>query len=127
MAKPIRILVTGSREWRDHQAIYEALLWLVTDSEYAGRPVTVVHGGARGADRIAAELARELGLRVEEHPADWDAYGKAAGHRRNAEMVALGADAALAFPIGPSLGTRGCIALCRKAGIPVSIHEGEPS
>lgn len=82
----------------------------------------LVHGGARGADTIAAQEFVELfGLRgtVEVHEAEWVTYGRYAGPRRNAEMVALGADVCLAFPLGASHGTRGCMALAEAAGIPV--------
>lgn len=113
------VLVTGSRAWTDRDTIRQALF----NAEPIG---TVIHGGARGADRIADELAAELGYSVEIYPADWDRYGKAAGHRRNAEMVATKPDVVLAFPIGLSPGTRGCIELARRAGIPVRIYEGTP-
>lgn len=46
------------------------------------------------ADLIAASVAHEMGWEIVESapgvrgfPADWDAYGKSAGHIRNAEMV----------------------------------------
>jgi hypothetical protein len=77
----------------------------------------VVHGGARGADALVDEIARNWGWTPEVHPADWDLYGRSAGHRRNAEMVALGADVCLAFPLGVSSGTRGCMRLAASAGI----------
>lgn len=124
----VRLLVTGSRLWSDKRAIAGALSWavgcfpdLLAPGEHGlellrGR-VTVVHGGARGADALAGRIAAAWGMRVEVHPADWDRWGRSAGHRRNAEMVALGADLCLAFPIGASRGTRGCMELARKAGI----------
>lgn len=120
----MRILITGSRDYTDRDTIRQALMRAGRDARVHPQSVTVVHGGARGADRIAGELAREFGCMVEVHRADWDRYGKAAGHRRNAEMVALGADVCLAFPLGESRGTRGCVALAEKAGIRVVVHEG---
>lgn len=77
----------------------------------------MVHGGARGADALADEIARHWGWTPEAHPADWDCFGRSAGHRRNTEMVALGADVCLAFPLGESRGTRGCMRLAAIAGI----------
>ena len=44
------------------------------------------------------------------------------GHVRNHHMVSLGADLCLAFPLGESRGTRGCMAAAHKAGIPVRNH-----
>lgn len=86
-----------------------------------------MHGGARGADTLASVEAKQWGFNVEVHPADWRSHGKAAGHRRNAEMVKLGADVCLAFPLGESRGTRGCMRLAEAAGIPVKVYEGATS
>jgi hypothetical protein len=113
-----RILVTGSR---DFDSEYEMRFWLnravqfyVEDGDTA--PI-LVHGGARGADSIADKVWRALGYPVEVHPANWDAYGKSAGYRRNAEMAKLGADLCLAFPIGESKGTRMMMDLANQYGI----------
>lgn len=84
--------------------------------------MTLIHGGARGADTIAGDEWRAL---VGDRPsivvylADWERYGKSAGYRRNAEMVKAGADVCLAFPLGESRGTRMCMRLAEEAGIPV--------
>lgn len=120
----MRILITGSREWTDRDLIREAIIFAAQTAGAHPQETTIVHGGARGADTIAKEIGKQFGCQVEGHAADWATYRKAAGHRRNAEMVALGADACLAFPIGKSPGTRGCVALCEKAGIPITIYEG---
>lgn len=113
-----RVLVTGSRNWADREAIFNALLdqW-----EQSGGEMAVIHGGARGADQIAHRwaTATEMGVSVEVHPADWDRHGKAAGFIRNQQMVDAGADVCLAFPLGESPGTRHCMKAAEKAGIPV--------
>lgn len=116
----MRILVTGSRDWADRALIRSALLGHVWITR-ALNPV-LVHGGARGADTLAAqEFAELFGHRgtVEVHEADWDQYGRLAGPFRNRDMVALGADLCLAFPLGESRGTRNCMRLAEEAGIPV--------
>lgn len=112
-----RILVTGSRNWTDAAAIHAAL------SEHASPGDTLVHGACPdGADPIAAAYWRSRGP-MEPHPAKWRTYGRSAGPIRNAEMVALGADVMLAFPLGESRGTRGCIAMAQDAGITVHVFE----
>ncbi|HEY2763334.1 MAG TPA: DUF2493 domain-containing protein [Pseudonocardiaceae bacterium] len=115
----LRVLITGSREWRDRDVIRQALLSIASVHGIPARNVTVVHGAARGADSIAAEIAAQLGMVVEPHPADWKTHGKAAGVIRNAEMVCLGAGVCLAFPLGRSVGTQDCMRRARKAGITV--------
>lgn len=96
----MRVLVTGSRDWTEPSVIFDALV-----GETATMIDVIVHGACpTGADAMADYWAKIYGFRVERHPADWEKFGKAAGFKRNAEMVALGADVCLAF-IGP----------CRKA------------
>lgn len=129
---PLRILVTGSRDFGDHLAIQHALMDVLI-TKATSEPPVLVHGGCpTGADWIADQLWHEWRMSgmnlatAEVHPADWKRRGRAAGPVRNAEMVAAGADVVLAFPLGPSPGTRGCVRLARAAGIPVIIHEGGP-
>lgn len=113
----MRVLVTGSRQWNDARAIMDRL------ADYP--PGTVlVHGDARGADRMAQRIGQDLGLVDEPHPADWTQYGKAAGRIRNAEMVRAGADICIAFPLPDSVGTWDCVRRAKTAGIPVEVVLG---
>ena len=110
----MRILVTGSRDWDDVETIRDAL-WECGDP----MDLILVHGGAPGADSIADAEARRTGWEyIEVHPADWDKHGKKAGFIRNAEMVALGATACLAFIKNNSKGATMTADLAEKAGIP---------
>jgi hypothetical protein len=93
----MRILITGSRGWKDRAAIHLTLTEAV-GLHGPGYPVTVVSGACpMGADRLCEEEAERNGWTVERHPADWDARGRSAGFRRNKHMVDLGADLCLAF------------------------------
>ena len=118
----LRVLVTGGRDWvkKHHRlAIYSVLIVLRT--EFDGSSFVLVHGGARGADTVAAEIASLWGWTIECYPADWKTHGKAAGPIRNSEMVADGADCCLAFLSPESKGTRDCIRKVKKAAIPICI------
>jgi hypothetical protein len=85
------------------------------------RGSTVVHGGARGADRIAGELAQALGLEERVFLPDWSSYGKRAGMIRNLAMLDLVPDIVLAFWDGASTGTGHTIGEARRRGIPVDV------
>lgn len=111
----MRILVTGSRNWDDLEKMIEAI---APYDDCQGRHV-LIHGAARGADTMAANIASSLGWDVESYPADWDKHGRSAGPIRNQQMVDLGADICLAFPLGESRGTRHCMKIAEKAGIKV--------
>jgi YspA, cpYpsA-related SLOG family len=121
MRQPFRLLVTGSRTWHDVRVIERALA-VILDRHPEG--VLQVHGACpRGADTIAAAYAvRTPGYRTEAHPADWARYGRAAGYRRNAEMIALGADGCAAFIRTASPGSTDTVRQARAAGIPVWLH-----
>jgi hypothetical protein len=80
---------------------------------------TLIHGNARGADTMAAEIATALKMNVETYPARWDIYGRGAGPIRNQEMVDSGAGICLAFLVPGSIGTADCVKRAEKAGIPV--------
>lgn len=115
-----RLLITGSRYFNDADLMHTAIRDAVSTLRGFGfNHVVLVHGGARGADMLAAHIGRSMGLEIEAHPARWDVYGKAAGPVRNREMVELGADLMLAFPVGESRGTRGCMQLAREKGCAV--------
>lgn len=111
MKARLRALVTGSREYTDHRQIHDVLRRLAPGS-------IVVHGGAKGADRLCRDTALGLGLTVEEHLPDWKGLGRSAGFKRNALMVKLGADRCYAFFSNPeSKGTQHTVDLAIKAGI----------
>lgn len=113
--RELRILVTGSRTLTDANLVARVL---ERAADGAGS-VTLVHGGARGADALAERYGRARGWSIERHNADWERFGKAAGMIRNSEMVRRGADVCVAFPVGESRGTRHAMRLAGRAGIPV--------
>ncbi|MFI1562164.1 DUF2493 domain-containing protein [Streptomyces sp. NPDC020490] len=117
--KPYRVLVTGSRDWDDVEAIWQAMNQTVRDAG-TGREIVVVHGACpRGADWHADRWARLADVKTERHPANWQINGKRAGFIRNAHMVNLGADICLAFIRNGSRGASHTAALAEQAGIPV--------
>lgn len=121
----MRIIVCGSRHWDDGDRIENVLAW------YAKRgPVTVVHGDAPGADRLAGRAARKLGLSVEAHPAEWDKYGRRAGPIRNRKMLESGVDLVLAFKNGFDRtfwtgGTEHMVSIALEQLVPVVVRDSE--
>jgi YspA, cpYpsA-related SLOG family len=111
----LRVLVCGSRTWDDADEIRKVL-------ERFGRETTIVHGGARGADTIAAGVAHALGMQVEEYPADFELHGRPAGIIRNIEMIETEPDLVVAFWDGVSTGTKHTLSLAKKNRIPIEIH-----
>lgn len=110
----MRIIVTGGRDYTDAQTVARTLT--AYQAKHPG-PHTLVHGGATGADTMAAAVAHTLGWEVEVHYADWELHGRGAGPIRNQKMADTGADGLIAFPGGR--GTANMIGCARRAGIPV--------
>jgi hypothetical protein len=96
-AGPVRVLVTGSRDWSDRGILRAALDQLLAEHG----PTTVVHGACPpNADALADQWAHDTaptGVLAERHPADWRPHGRSAGFIRYAAIVAAGADLVLAF------------------------------
>lgn len=132
--QPLRLLVTGSRGWPEFKEtleVVEGALWdWLIDHEHTSAhpldplPVLVVGDCKTGVDHIAERFWRSMGLPVERHRANWTAYGRSAGPKRNREMVESGVDSCLAFPRGMSRGTRGCLQIAVQAGVPSQVFEG---
>lgn len=114
------ILACGSRDYANEVAVYSTLAQCLAEYPRGGFP-TVLHGAARGADRLAGRIAQALGFPVEAMPADWDAHGKAAGYIRNLAMLDRGPDLVLAFWDGTSRGTAHTVSVARERGIPVRV------
>lgn len=107
----MRVIVCGGRDYDDETTVIEVL------SALDPTAVTIVHGAARGADKLAASVARGFGHYVQPYPADWKRHGKAAGPIRNQQMLDAGADLVIAFPGGR--GTAHMVEIARAAGVPV--------
>jgi SLOG family YspA-like protein len=119
----MRLLVCGSRTWTDRARLRQVLDQVV--AEHSDGQVVLIEGDARGADRLAGQLARERGWRLEHYPADWTRQGRAAGFQRNARMLQQGRpDLVVAFTVGPlheSRGTADMVRRARAAGVPVHL------
>lgn len=140
--KEFRVLVTGSRDWTDNALIEQALdgaLTLLQVPVTMQHTVILIHGDAKGLDTKAEMAALRRGWKIEGYPAQWTKHSdvcpqwhtgadscKMAGHRRNHEMIALGADLVIAFPMGEeksghSKGTWGCARAAKDAGLPLVV------
>lgn len=130
-----RLLVTGSRTWEDAHLIRVALRAAAVSLGVPTWEITLVHGGARGADLLAGQVGHRMSMRIEVHEADWRRctqdclhdlkaaknYCPDAGYRRNATMLALmpPGSLVLAFAANVPGGTSGCAQVARRVGLDV--------
>jgi hypothetical protein len=74
---------------------------MVLDAALRSGPVTIIQGGARGADKLAREWAEDRGVGCVTFRADWEKHGPSAGPIRNGQMLSEGKpNLVLAFPGG---------------------------
>lgn len=111
--RPLVVLVSGDREWTDVQLVRTVL-------GHFARGTILKHGDARGLDRIADRVGRELGFDVRRYPAQWDTLGRAAGVIRNQQMLDDEPipDLVIGFhdDLAHSKGTRHMLNLARRYG-----------
>lgn len=127
------LIVCGSRHWTDVDTVEFLLDELLGSVVY----VTLITGGAPGADSIAYKWAQgRRNVRSLSIPAFWTAQGKAAGPYRNEEMLCLlqavksthHLVAAFKNDFGPRMlsgGTEDMVRRSKDAGIPVTVRSTE--
>lgn len=110
----MKVLICGGRDFNDADRA-----WSVLDHYHRQHRFSfVIHGAAPGADSLAGEWAEIRGIDQRAFPARWSLFGRAAGPKRNAQMLAEGKpDLVIAFP--GERGTRNMIDQARAAGVPV--------
>ena len=123
----MRVLVCGGRDFTDYpffrdkmEEIALARFARMDADEYGNflYKVTIISGGAKGADSLAADWAAVNWSGYEEYRADWNKHGKAAGPIRNQKMLDEGKpDLVIAFLGGN--GTNDMINRAKKADIEV--------
>lgn len=105
----MKVAVVGSRSFEDY-----ALLKKTLDELYPNITL-IVSGGARGADSLSEQYAKEEGIRTLIFKPDWEKHGRAAGFIRNRDIVE-NADMVIAFHDGQSKGTANSIEIAKRLG-----------
>lgn len=107
------VMVSGSLNWDLVHVINDKLY-----DEWHG-PMTLLQGGARGADAIAKSYAMNRNWSWHEFRPDYAQFGKVATHVRNQEMVNWRPDVALFFIRDFSNGTMTTLEKAVKARLKV--------
>jgi len=111
----------GDRNWNSWKPIEEVIDSFPEDA-------VIIQGMCRGADKMSRYLALKRGLEVEDYPAKWDKYGKAAGVIRNKQMLDEGKpNIVYAFhsDLSKSKGTKNMVEQAIKRGIEVIVVNGK--
>jgi rubrerythrin len=120
--KDFMVIIAGGRDFEEPRH-YQMMCKEV--DEFLGpyednHNIYIVSGMAKGADTLGIMYAESRGYSYIPFPADWDRYGKGAGHIRNQEMSDV-SDALVAFWDKESRGTKDMIARAIKLGLVVKV------
>jgi hypothetical protein len=115
----VTVLVCGGRDYADEDRVAEVLAELPAGS-------VLIHGDARGADRLARDVGRLFGFRDIPYPARWSEEGRAAGIKRNQRMLDAHPeiDLVIAFPGGA--GTLDMTVRARRRMLPIQYVDWPP-
>ena len=125
------LAVIGSRLFKDKELGYNVIDKIISENPTID---TIVSGGAKGADTIGEDYAKDHGLKFILHKVNWKdletpplkimynssgAFNMFAGKLRNS-LIVKDADIVVAFTNGSS-GTKDSISKAKKKGIPVLV------
>jgi hypothetical protein len=123
----MKLIIAGSRTFRDHERMFK----LLTKFDRHTTIGKILSGCQVSKDKDTDELygadyygkmwGEANGIRIEEYPADWNKYDKAAGPIRNGEM-AKNAHILIAFWDGKSRGTKDMIDKAYKQKLEVHVY-----
>ena len=127
-SEPIKVLVTGGRNFSDHDFLNSFL-----DNFLSTNPIKLlIHGDASGVDTLAKNWAIKNNILHKPYPANWTdfsspciikygqfgKYNALAGNKRNKFMLEDSKpDLVIAFPGGS--GTKDMVKISKKNGVPV--------
>lgn len=114
----MRVIIAGSRDVN----LSKSQIQEVVDAS-AFEVTSLVCGMARGVDMCGHAWAYVLRMPIAKYPANWEAFGKSAGYKRNVQM-AENADALIAvMKPGGSKGTQHMIDIAQAKGLQVFVKE----
>lgn len=116
----MKVIVAGGRDFYNVPFMFAELDRLLAVPIHNGRKVTIVSGGAKGADECGLWYANIRNLPTHVFHPDWDKHGKSAGMLRNVDM-ADDADMLIAFWDMESRGTKHMIDTARAKNLKTHI------
>lgn len=111
-----RVIIAGGRDFDDYDLLCKKVDRIVENLP----DIQIVSGGARGADKLGEQYAKDRGYPCKVFPADWDKYKKQAGFIRNKEMRYYATHVIL-FHDGVSKGTRHMHDIAKMLGLPTRV------
>jgi hypothetical protein len=107
----MKLAIVGSRTFNNYELLKKEIdIFLIENDIFVD---LIISGGAKGADSLGEQYAKEYNIPTQIFYPDWDKYGKKAGYLRNIDIV-KNSDIVIAFWDGSSPGTKSSIDLATK-------------
>lgn len=114
-----KVIIAGGRDFNDFPTLCANMDRLLSARAKINN-ITIISGGARGADTLGEKYAQLHHYKVIKMKADWQKHGKTAGFVRNNEMLTI-ADGIVCFWNKLSKGTGHMINITKSANKPLRI------
>jgi hypothetical protein len=123
--KQAYVCIAGSRIFSDYTYLVNKVDKALSNLK-ATHKITIVSGGAYGADKLGEKYAKAKGYRIRRFIPNWGAFGRQAGMMRNIEMMKFLYEQEdkylIAFWNGESKGTKHMIDICESVKIPCKVY-----
>lgn len=122
-----KVIVAGTRGFTNYQLLEKSLLSYFKDKNLHHEDIIIVSGTCKGADKLGEQFAYKWNCKCVQFPPNWDAFGKAAGYKRNLQMGEYAKDNGVLFAFwnGVSKGTKLMIDIANDLKIETHIIEVE--
>jgi len=116
----MNLIIAGGRNFTDYGLLEKEVLLFLKSHKKKNEKVSIISGRAKGADTLGERFADKYGIEKILKPANWEKYGKAAGHIRNSEMAEISTHC-IVFWNGSSFGSKNMIETATKKGLKLKV------
>ena len=107
----MNLAIVGSRSFNSYDLLKTEINKFIKENSITID--CIISGGAKGADSLGEEYAKEYKIPTKIFYPDWNKYGKRAGYLRNIDII-KNSDFVIAFWNGFSTGTKSSINLAKE-------------
>ena len=114
-----KVVIAGGRDFNDFSTLCNTMDKLL-ERQIKINKITIISGGARGADTLGERYAQLRNFGLIRVKADWNKHGKSAGFIRNKEML-NSANGVVCFWDRKSKGTGHMVSITKGSLIPLRV------
>lgn len=121
----MKLAIVGSRTWTDEIKLGVTVYSFCLNNKIDRLQLTIVSGGANGADKLAEQFAAIWGISTIIHKPDYDQYGRYDAPKIRNQLIVNDCDYLICFWDGKSTGCMDAVDKASKAGKGVTVVRNE--